>query len=56
MEGAKCDSEGAKIQKFAKNGLFWPFFSSNWGAEPLTGGGGGGGQMPPCPPLMLPHI
>ena len=56
IEGAKCDSEGAKIQIFAKNGLFWPFFSSDWGqvggAEPLTGG-----KMPPCPsppPLMPP--
>ena len=31
--GAKCDSEDANIQKFAKNGLFWPFFSSDGGAS-----------------------
>ena len=35
IEGAKCDSEGAKIQKFAENGWFWPFFL-------LTGGQVGG--------------
>ena len=40
IEGAKCDSEGAKIKKYAENGWFWPFFSSDWGgkwgAGPLT--------------------
>ena len=39
IEGAKCDSEGAKIQKFAENDLFWPFFSSDGGQ-----GGGARGQ------------
>ena len=38
IEGAKCISEGAKIQKFAKNGWFWPFFFF-W-----LGGGGKWGQ------------
>ena len=56
IEGAKCDSEGANIQKFAKNSLFWPFFL-------LTGGQVGGSRasdcggnvrMPPrMPPLMI---
>ena len=50
IEGEKCDSEGAKNPKFAKNGWFWPFFSSDWGgkwgAEPPTGG-----HLPPMPPL-----
>ena len=53
IEGAKCISEGAKIQKFAKNGWFWPFFL-------LTGGASRGqslrwgGKCPhaPSPPLM----
>ena len=31
IEGAKCDSEGVKIQKFAENGWFWPYFSSDGG-------------------------
>ena len=46
--GEKCDSEGAKIQKFVENGWYWPFFllrGASGGAEPTTGGG-----MPPCPP------
>ena len=52
IEGAKCDSVGAKIQKFAESGLFWPSFL-------LTGGEVGGrasdwGKMPPIPPLMPP--
>ena len=44
----KCDSEGAKIQKFAENGWFWPFFSSDggkWGAEPSDWGANA--PMPP---------
>ena len=51
IEGAKCVPEGAKIQKFVKNGWFWPFFF--WrggggvvyhvGAEPSTGWGNPGG-------------
>ena len=36
IEGAKCDSEGAKIQKFAEG----TFFSSDGG-----GGGKWGGQI-----------
>ena len=32
-EGAKCISKGAKIQKFAKNGWFWPFFFLRMGGE-----------------------
>ena len=55
IEGAKCDSEGAKIQKVAENGWFWLCFSSDggkMGAEPLTGGANA-----PMPPLMPPlHI
>ena len=51
IEGAKCDSEGAKIQKFACDGWFWPFFSSDggckWGEELSDGGG-------ECPSLMPP--
>ena len=49
IKWAKCISEGATFHKFAQNGWFWPFFSSDWGqvgVEPPTGGG----QMPPCPP------
>ena len=55
IEGAKCISEGAKIQKFAKNGRFSPFFSSDegggkWGRQSLRLGG----QMPTLmPPLRL---
>ena len=50
IEGAKCDSEGAKIQKFTENGWFGQFFSSDLGQ---VGGGGQslwlGGICPPCP-------
>ena len=49
IEGAKCDSEGAKIQKFAEKAYFGHFFSSDWGVsggtEHLTGGANA-----PCPP------
>ena len=31
IEGAKCISEGAKIKRFAQNGWFLQFFSSDWG-------------------------
>ena len=48
-KGAKCNSEGAKIQTFAENGWFWPFFLLTGvqvgGAEPPTGG-----HLPPMPP------
>ena len=55
IEGGKCDSEGAKIQKFAENGLFYNFFL-------MTGGGGAsgdrasdwGGANAPMPTLMPP--
>ena len=51
IEGAKCDSEGAKIQKFVENGWFWPFFF--WlGGQSLRQGG----HLPPCSPLMPPLI
>ena len=34
IEGAKCDSEGAKIPKFAENGRFRPLVSSDgWGGQ-----------------------
>ena len=52
IEAAKCDSEGQKSKKIAKNGWFWPFFleggkwrggrASNWGVKC------------PMPPLMPP--
>ena len=51
IEGAKCDSDGAKIQKIAENGLLWHFFPSDWGKV----GGGQSlllGEMPPCPPPL----
>ena len=56
IEGAKCDSEGAKIQKFAENGWFWTFFL-------LTGGSsrgqslrlGGAGKCPHAPPPWCRH-
>ena len=52
--GAKCDSEGAKIQKFAENGWFWPFFlltgEGKGGAEPPTGG-----NLPSMPPPRCRH-
>ena len=47
IEGEKCGCEGAKIQKFARNGWFWPFFfwrrGSRWQSFRLGG-------MPPMPP------
>ena len=56
IEGAKHDSEGAKIQKFAENGwfctlilaifFFWLGGGASGGAEAPTGGG----QIPSCPP------
>ena len=56
IEGAKCNSEGAKIQKFTKNGWFWPFFlltEGKVGAEPPRGGG----QIPhPPPPPLIPAL
>ena len=46
IEGAKCDSEGQKLKKIAKNSWFWPFsFDWGWvGEEPPTGG-----KAPPPP-------
>ena len=54
IEGAKCDSEGAKIQKYAQNMLILVIFSSDWGG----GGKWGqslwrGGGMPPFSPPPL---
>ena len=49
IEGAKSDSEGAKIKKFAKNGWFWPFFSFWLGG--IASDGGGGGKCPHAPQL-----
>ena len=46
--GAKCNSKGAKIQKFAENGWFWQYFPSDKGA---SGGGQMGGKFPHAPPL-----
>ena len=61
IEGSKCISEGAEIQKFAKNGWFWPFLfwregggRGQVGAEPPTGG-----KIPPCPsmpPLPVQYV
>ena len=51
IEGTKCDSEGAKIQKIAENGWVWPFFS---GGGTHAHRASKGGQMPLIPPLMPP--
>ena len=57
IEGAKYVSEGAKIQKIAENGWFWPFFSSDGGggqvgAEAPTGGA----NAPHAPPPLMPPL
>ena len=51
MEGAKSDSEGAYIQKFAENGFVWPFClltgeGGKWGEQSLRLWG----EMSLCPP------
>ena len=56
IEGAKCDSEGAKIQKFAENGWFWPFFPSDWGGKWGGRVSDWGAFAPQCPSLMPPLV
>ena len=42
--------QNAKIQKFAKNGLFWPFFSSDWGGQMGGRASDWGENAPHAPP------
>ena len=53
IEGVKCSSDGAKIQKFAENGWFWPCFS--WGGGKWGGRASDWGHLPPMPPPLMPQ-
>ena len=59
IEGAKCISEGAKIQKIAKNCWFWQFFLFWLGAACVGGRASDGGTnaplMPPLDIWFIPH-
>ena len=46
IEGAKCISEEAKIQKSANNCWFWQFFDSGWGAACVGGRASDWGKFP----------
>ena len=54
IEGAKCVSERTKIQKFDKNGWFWPFLSSDGGGD--KGGRASDWGNAPMLPLMSPLL